>query len=214
MHLALKGGVVGVLDGLHPGGECGVDVFDLVVDEEDVGGRGAHAFGGVAVDRRFGLGEVHGVRPGLMVEGLDPLMTRAEAKLHGVGHVGEDAGADACALETLNPVEHRRVEGGPVVGVGVDEGGELVGREDGASAACGLGPEGFGVEVAAVVGVAIGPVAVVEMIFGEAGDGAHADPGGGVGRTGENHAVVEEDCCHWNHMEIIVSRPERAAITS
>ena len=60
-------------------------------------------------------------------------------------------------------------------------------------------PVGFGGEVAAVVGVAVGPVPAVEVLFAEAGDGAHAGPGGGVGWAGENHAVVEEDCFYLRH---------------
>ncbi len=60
-------------------------------------------------------------------------------------------------------------------------------------------PEGLGVEVAAVVGVAVGPVLAVEELFAEAGDGAHALPGAGVGCAGEDHAVVEEDCFDGGH---------------
>jgi hypothetical protein len=61
----------------------------------------------------------------------------------------------------------------------------------------GFVPEGFGMEVAAVVGVAVSPVSVVEMHFAEAGDGAHVGPRGKVGRAGEDHAVVEEDGFDW-----------------
>ena len=60
-------------------------------------------------------------------------------------------------------------------------------------------PEGFGVEVAAVVGVTVGPVLAVEDFFVETGDGEHALPGGGVGWAGEDHAVVEEDCFDGGH---------------
>ena len=45
----------------------------------------------------------------------------------------------------------------------------------------------------------MGPVATVELFFAEVGDGEHADPGGGVGCSGEDHAVVEEDCVYWSH---------------
>ena len=110
MHLLLEGGVSGVLDGLHADGEGGFDVFGSVVDEEDVGGWGAETFGGVEVDGGFGLGEIEGVGPGVVVEGVDPGVAGAEACLHGVGHVGEDAGADAGALEALGPVEHGGIE--------------------------------------------------------------------------------------------------------
>ena len=101
------------MDGLHADGEGGFDVFGAVVEEEDVCGRGLEAFGGVEVDGGFGFGEVEGVGPGVVVEGFDPGVAGAEAGLHGVGHVGEDAGGDAGSLETLCPVEHGWVEGGP-----------------------------------------------------------------------------------------------------
>jgi hypothetical protein len=188
--------VGGVLDGLHAGGEGGFDVFGAVVDEEDVSGWGLETFGGVAVDGWLGLGEVEGVRPGVVVEGFDPGMEGAETGLHGVGHVGEDADADAGALETLRPVDHGRVELAPVLDVGGYELVELVGCD---FCPGGFVPEGFGFEVAAVVGVAVRPVSVVEVLFAEAGDGAHVGPGGKVGRAGEDHAVVEENCfyeCH------------------
>ena len=123
MHLVLEGGVVAVLDGLHAGGDSCDDVFWLVVDEENVGVWGAKAFGSVVVDFGLGLGEVEGVRPCVVVEGFDPMVSGAETGFHGVGHVGEDAGADAGSLETLSPVDHGDVELSPEVGVGVDEGG-------------------------------------------------------------------------------------------
>jgi hypothetical protein len=198
-HLLLEGGVVGVLDGLHADGECGGYVFGAVVDEEDVGGRSGEAFGGVEVDSGFGLGEVEGVRPGVMVEGFYPGMAGAEAGFHGIGHVGEDSGADAGALEALDPIEHGRIDEAPEVGVGVDEGGELVGGEDDLCAFGDFVPEGVAFEVAAVVCVAVGPVFAVEEVFGEAGDGAHALPGCGVGWGGEDHTVVEEDGLNWCH---------------
>ena len=110
MHLLLEGGVSRVLDGLHADGVGGRDVFGAVVDEEDVVGWGVEAFGGVAVDGGFGLGEVEGVGPGVVVEVVDPGVAGAEACLHGVGHVGEDAGGDAGSLEACGPGEHGRVE--------------------------------------------------------------------------------------------------------
>ncbi len=63
-------------------------------------------------------------------------------------------------------------------------------------------PEGGAGEVAAVVGVAVSPVLPAERFFGEAGDGAHAGPGSGVGCTGEDHAVVEEDCLDRVHRSV------------
>jgi hypothetical protein len=71
-HLALEGRVVGVADGLHAGFDCGGDVFFSVVDEENVGGRGFKALGGVAVDFELGLGNLEQVGPGAVVEVGDP----------------------------------------------------------------------------------------------------------------------------------------------
>ena len=127
VHVLLEGGVSGVVDGLHADGEGGFDVFRAVVDEEDVGRWGAEAFGGVEIDGGFGFEKVEGVGPGVVVEGFDPKVAGAEACLYGVGHVGQDAGADAGALEALRPFEHGRVELRPEVGVGGDEFGELCG---------------------------------------------------------------------------------------
>ena len=120
MHLLLEGWVSGVLDGLHAGGEGGGDVLGSVVEEEDVFGRGLKALDGVQVDLGLGLGEIDGVGPGVVVEGFDPGMAGAEASFHSVGHVGEDAGGDAGALELSDPGEHGWVKGGPVFGVGGD----------------------------------------------------------------------------------------------
>ena len=120
MHLLLEGWVSGVLDGLHAGGEGSGDVLGSVVEEEDVFGRGLEALGGVVVDLRFGLGEIDGMGPGVVIEGFDPSVAGAKACFHGVGHVGEDAGGDAGALELGDPGEHGWVEGGPEVGVGGD----------------------------------------------------------------------------------------------
>jgi hypothetical protein len=199
VHLLLEGVMRRVQDGLHADGESGFDVFSAVVDKEDVFGWGVEAFCGVEVDGGLGFGEVEGVRPGVVVEGFDPVVAGAEAGLHGVGHIGENAGGDAGALQVLGPVEHGEIEGGPEVGVGGDEIGELGGREDDSGSGGGFVPVGLGGEVAPVVGVTVGPVFAVDEVFIEAGDGADAGPGGGVGCRGEDHAVVEEDCFYRSH---------------
>ena len=71
-----EGDVVGVLDGLHAYCEGGGNVFGAVIDEEDVCGRGVEALGGVEVDFGFGLGEVEGVGPGVVVEGFYPWVVK------------------------------------------------------------------------------------------------------------------------------------------
>ena len=109
MHLLLECGVGGVVDGLHADGEGGFDVFGFVIEEEDVCDWGAEAFGGVEVDGGLGFGEVETVGPCVVIEGFDPLVTRSEAGLHGIGHIGEDSGGDAGSLKALHPVEHGEV---------------------------------------------------------------------------------------------------------
>ena len=133
-HLLFEDGMGGVLEGLHACGESGGDVFGFVVEEEDVFRWGLKAISCVLIDLRFGLGAIDGVRPGVMVEGLDPCVARAESGFHGIGHVGEDAGADAGALEFVDPGEHGRVESGPEIGVCGDELAELIGSDDDAGA--------------------------------------------------------------------------------
>jgi len=199
LHLLLEGGVGGVLDRLHADGESGFDVFEFVIEEEDVCRCGVEAFGGVEVDGGLGFGKVQVVGPGVVGEFVDPAIAGAEAGLHGAGHVGEDAGGEASLLKGVRPGEHRRIEGGPVIDVCGDESGKLLGGEDSVGGRSGVVPEGFGGEVASVVGVAMRPVARVELFFAESGDGEHAGPGGGIGWAGEDHAVVEEDCFYWSH---------------
>lgn len=181
MHLALEGGVVGVLDGLHACGVGGCNVFGTVVDEEDVCRFGLESFGCDAVDFQFRLGQVESVGPSVVIEIVDPGVTGTKSCFHCVGHVGEDAGADAALLKAANPVEHWGVERAPEINVGGDEVGDLKGSENDDCAGGDFRPVGFGVEVAAVVGVAVGPVFAVEGFFFEAGDGAHALPCGGIG---------------------------------
>ena len=189
----------GVLDGLHADGVGGFDVFGFVVEEEDVGRWGAQALGGMEVNGGFGFGEVDGVRPDVVGEFVDPAVAGAKAGFHRARHVGEDAGGDARLLKTARPGEHGWVEGGPVVDVCGDESGELPGCEDRVGGGGGVVPEGFGGEVSSIVGVAMGPIAAVELFFAKVGEREHAGPGGGVGCGGEDHAVVEEDCFYWSH---------------
>ena len=183
-----------VLDGLHAGEAGGFDVVEAVVDEEDLLGWGVEALGGVGVDFGFGLGDFEGVGPGAVVEVGEPGELAEDADVHAVAEVGKDAGADAGVLEGLGPLDHGDVEVGPEVGVGVEEVEDFGVGEGWAAGAGGEAPEVLlGGDVAAVVGVAVGPVFAVEGGFVERGDEAHALPGGGVGRAGEDEAVVEED---------------------
>lgn len=195
----LERGVRGVENGVHADGDCGFDVFAAVIDEKDVGWRGVETFGSVKIDGGFGFGEVYRVRPGMVGEVVDPAMAGAEAGLHWAGHIGEDAGGDSGVLKVECPGEHRRVDGGPVVDVGGDERGELIGCEDGMGGSSGLVPEVFGGEIAAVVGVTMGPVAAMKLFFGETAECTHTIPGGGIGWAGEDHSVVEEDCFYLSH---------------
>lgn len=148
----------------------------------------------MAVDRGIGLGGFEAVGPGAVGKLVEPGVFAEDAGLHGIGHVGEDAGGDAGSVEALRPLGHGEVEVGPEVGVGVDEGGEVVLGEQGKA---GFGgnelPVGVPGEDAAIVGVAVRPVAAVEGVFRKGGNGAHAGPGFGVGGAGEDEPVVEED---------------------
>ena len=120
-------------------------------------------------------------------------MAGEDACGHGVADVGEDAGADAGALEGLCPVDHGEVELAPEIGVGVDEGIDLGRGEVEAGVESDLVPVGEGGEIAAVVGVTVGPVGGVELLLIETGNGTNASPCCGVGWAGENHSVVKED---------------------
>lgn len=192
-HEVLEGSVVGVLDGLHAGVESGLDVVGSVVDEEDAVDWGLERLGGVVVDSRFWLGEMEGVGPGAVVKAREPGMAGEDTRGHRIADVGEDAGADAGVLEGLCPVDHGEVELAPEIGVGMDEGIDLVRSEEKAGVASDLIPVGEGGEIAAVVGVTMGPVGGVKLLLVEVGDGTHAGPCGGVGWAGQNHAVVKED---------------------
>jgi len=194
VHLREEGRVGAVLDGLHAGVVGGFDVFELVVEEEDVEGRLREALGGVAVDGGVGLGGGEPVGPGEVVEVPQPGVFAEDAGLHLVADVGEDAGGDAGAMEGLGPLGHGEVEVGPEVGVGIVEAREdRVGGQGEAGLGGDHGPVGLAGEVTAVVGVAMGPIAAVEVFVVEVGEALEAGPGGGVGRAGEDHAVVEED---------------------
>jgi hypothetical protein len=194
LHFSIKGGVIDVLNGLHAGSVGRLDVFWAVVDEEDVGGGGVKRLGGVDVDGGFGLGEVEGVGPSTSVEVGKPIEAGDEAFGHGVADIGEDAGGDAGSLKVLRPGQHREVDLAPEVEIGGDEGLNLIQGQDETGVVAYVVPVGLAGEVAAVVGVAVGPVAAVKGFFVEAGDGAYADPGCGVGRAGQDHTVVKEDC--------------------
>jgi len=201
LHLPLKGGVVEVLDGLHASGVGGLNIFDSVVEEEDVGRRNIQAFGGVMVDGKLGLGDVEDVGPGVVVEVLNPGIAGEQPGLHSIAHVREDAGGYARSLERLGPLKHRLIDPSPEVDVGGDEGFNLRGSKQNSCVFAYGVPKGLAGEVTPVVGVAVGPVAVMELIFGEACDGAHLLPGCGIGRAGENHTVVEEDRFYRCHVE-------------
>ena len=121
--------VIAVLDGLHAGGDGGFDVVLTVVDEEDMGGVGLEAFGGVDVDGGFGLGEIEGVGPGAVVEGArasriwrqmpsamaSPMLERMPVR-------------KPVRWRRCGPVDHGGVELCPEIDVGDDEVGKLCRR--------------------------------------------------------------------------------------
>lgn len=127
----------------------------------------------------------------MVVKGDDPRVFGGEAGGHGIADVREDAGADSCTLQVLDPVEHGGVDLAPEVGIcGLEVEDLGIGEADCATVGD-LLPVGGAVEGAAIIVVAVGPVFAVEGGIVEAGDGDHAGPGSGKRRAGEDHAVVE-----------------------
>jgi hypothetical protein len=192
-HLLFEGSVGGVPEGLETERLCGGDVVFAVVEEEDVGRRGAEGFGGFQEYFRLGLGHVEGVGPRAVVEAGEPREPGHDALGHAVPDVGEDAGPDASVLQTGGPLDHRQVKAAPEVDVGGEQVFELR-RGEGDSGAVGdcLPVAGAG-EGGAIIVVAEVPVGGVEGGFVEAGDVEQARPCGGIGRVRENLAVVEQD---------------------
>ena len=194
-HLGEEVVMVQILDGVHAGCARGFNIVEAIVEKEDVLGSSIEADGRVTIDGELGLGEVEAVRPGAVVEVLQPRKLAEQTGVHGVAEVGEDAGANAGELKLAGPVDHGLVGDGPEIGVGLDEGGEIFPREGGEAGAGGnLLPVERAGEVAAIVGVPVGPVLAMERGFVEGGGGSNAGPGGWVRGAGEDHAVVEEDC--------------------
>ena len=110
-----------------------------------------------------------------------------------VAHVGEDAGFKATFAEGTLPGEGGGVFGGPHAGVPEIELVELLRGEGEAGVGGEFLPELEAGEVAAVVGVPVGPVEWLEDIGGEAGDAGEMGLGRGFRRTAENHSVVEDN---------------------
>jgi len=99
----------------------------------------------------------------------------------------------------LCPGQHGEVDLAPEVEVGGDEGLNLVQGQYEIGVVAYVVPVGLAGEIAAVVGMAVGPIAAVERLFVEAGDRAHSGPGCGIGWAGQDHTVVEEDCFYLSH---------------
>jgi hypothetical protein len=194
-----EGRVRGVLDGCHAGGAgCG-DVLLAVVDEEDIGGREAESFGGVGVDGRIGLGDAEAVREGVVREAFEPGKAGADAGFHCVAEVGEDSGGDLGAVELLGPADHGEIGLSPELGVGLDEGVELGRGERVMEVPGDVLPVGDAGERTAIVVVAVLPVDALEGLFLDAEDADHLPAGGWIGRSAENHAVVEQDSLDVGH---------------
>ena len=158
----------------------------------------------MGVDGGVGFGGEEAVRKGVVVEVVHPGQVGEDAGFHGIAEVGEDAGADACGLELGGPVDHGLVWLGPEGDVGVEETVEFGVGERVIECGGDVAPVGRAGEGAAVVVVAGAPVGVVEGGVGGVENLLHGGPGGGVGWTGEDQAVVEEDRvngfgCEWGH---------------
>ena len=192
----LKGGLAGVVNGLHA--ECGSsgNIFRAVVYEEDVGGRRMQRLGRFEVDGRLGFSHTESVRPGAVVEAREPGKPGGDAHGHAVADVGQDASADAGALQAAGPLDHGRVEGAPEGNVGGKKGGKLLGVKR-YTGVCGDGvPVSRPSERGTVVVVAELPVSRVQAVFVEAGDGTETGPCGWIGRAREHPAVIEKNCIH------------------
>jgi len=176
-----------------------MDILGLVVDEEYLRGVSVESLCGGMVDSQLRLGESKRVRPGAMVEAAEPFEALEEALGHGVTDIGENAGADAGTLKALGPLDHWLIRLSPKVEVGIQQSGDLVGREGGARTGGDLLPVRDAGQVTTIIGVTVVPIATVKGCLVEAGDLAHPLPSSRVGWSGKNHAVVEEDCLNRIH---------------
>ncbi len=192
LHVTKKRVVIEVLNRLHAGRVCGANVFLAVVQKQYVGSVHPKTLGGVRVDRRVGLGGQQPMRERVMGEIVQPGATAQDAGLHGVAQIGKNAGPYAGRLQARGPVDHGLVWLRPQGRVRVDQLARLLGGKLPAKVLGDMVPIRLPVQHAAVVVVPIAPVRVVEGRVGGVKDLLHLRPGGGVGRTGKDEAVVEE----------------------
>ena len=170
-----------------------------------MGGGGVEALGCVEVDGGVGFGYAEAVGEGVVSERGEPGEVGADAGLHLVAYVGEDAGLDAGSLEAGGPVDHGLIGLGPEGVVGVDECGETGGVERAVQIGGYLTPVSDAAECAAIVGVAVLPIGGLEAGLVDVEDLLHPGARGWIGRSGEDQAVVEEDCVDGEHAASSIS---------
>lgn len=191
--------MAGVMDRVQAKGARGFDVFEAVVEEENLVGCDAERGDGVAIDSFVGLGETEAMGEDAHGEGRHPGEPGHDAFLHDITHVGENAGEQGVALQGGCPVDHGLVGHGPEIEIGGDESGESLGSEAAVEIIGDGLPVGASGEMAEIVVEAMTPVGVVKRGVVRVEDGVHAAPGVWVGRAGEDEAVVEEDCAKERH---------------
>ena len=184
----------GELEGADAEVAGGLDVLDFVVEEEGFFRGSAELVEEELVDFGLGLGHVVLVAPDADVEVSEPGEIGLHVSEDVVAHVGEDAGLEAAISEGLVPGEGGWILGCPHAGVPEVQLVELVWGEGESCVFRELLPELDAGEVAAVVGVAVGPVEGLKEVGGEAGDSRKMRLGRWVRGTAENHSVIEDNC--------------------
>ena len=188
-----------VLYGDHPRFARGVDVLFTVIDEENVAGIFAKAFGGVVVDGQVGLSDAEPVREGVVVEAMQPVEAGKDAGFHTVANVGEDARFVSGTLELVSPGNHVVVRLGPECYISFVQACKREWIKGAVEVAGNSFPVSNCSKSAAVIRVAMAPVSCVEVCFICLQEAFHALPGMRIGWPAEHEAVVEEDCMNDRH---------------
>ena len=192
LHIPQKCLVIEILDGSHAGGLGGTDVLVAIVNEEDRCRCNAKALSGMRIDGGIRLCRQQPVRKSMVRKVCKPGAAVENTGFHGIAEVRQDARAHAGGLQARRPVDHGLIRLRPEGDVGRKQAGELLRCELAAKIVRHMTPIGAASEHTAVVVMAIAPVRLVKVRVLGAENGLHLGPGGGVGRTGKDEAIVEE----------------------